>query len=136
MARAEAKSRSQPIEKILFPFQKFTEIEASSGILLLLSTVLALSWANSPWYHSYFSLWETKVSINFAGFILEEPLIHWINDGLMALFFFIVGLEIKREILVGELASFFGAAGAFASGKTGISRFYAWVFSGHGRNPR
>lgn len=105
MARAEAKSKSQPIEKILFPFQKFIELEASSGILLLLSTIFALSWANSPWYHSYFGLWETKLSISFAGFVLEEPLIHWINDGLMALFFFIVGLEIKREMLVGELAS-------------------------------
>lgn len=105
MARAETKSKSQPIEKILFPFQEFIKKEASSGILLVLCTLLALAWANSPWYYGYVSLWETKVSISFGGFVLEEPLIHWINDGLMALFFFIVGLEIKREILVGELAS-------------------------------
>lgn len=105
MTKTDKESERPPIEKILFPFQKFIELEASSGILLLLSTIFALSWANSPWYHSYFGLWETKLSISFAGFILEEPLILWINDGLMALFFFIVGLEIKREMLVGELAS-------------------------------
>lgn len=105
MARAEAKSKSQPIEKILFPFQKFIEAEASSGILLLFSTVFALVWANSPWSGEYVGLWHTKISISFGSFVLEKDLIHWINDGLMSLFFFVVGLEIKREMLVGELAS-------------------------------
>ncbi|KRT64220.1 MAG: Na+/H+ antiporter NhaA, Na+:H+ antiporter, NhaA family [Candidatus Dadabacteria bacterium CSP1-2] len=62
-------------------------------------------WANSPWFDSYFDLWQTKLKIGLGSFVLDKPLILWINDGLMAMFFFFVGLEIKREILVGELSS-------------------------------
>ncbi|HSR29236.1 MAG TPA: Na+/H+ antiporter NhaA, partial [Anaerolineae bacterium] len=86
-------------------FQQFTRLQASGGILLLLATVLALLWANSPWSDSYFELWETYLSISLGGLTLKESLLHWVNDGLMVIFFFVVGLEIKREILVGELAS-------------------------------
>jgi NhaA family Na+:H+ antiporter len=85
-------------------FQQFTRLQASSGILLLLATALALFWANSAWSHGYFELWETHLSITLGGFSLDESLLHWVNDGLMVIFFFVVGLEIKREILVGELA--------------------------------
>ncbi len=87
------------------PFQNFLEKEASGGILLLIFTVLALVWANSPFAESYSHLWHTKLSIGFENFILNYSLHHWINDGLMAIFFFVVGLEIKRELLVGELSS-------------------------------
>lgn len=90
---------------ILRPFQRFFKTEASSGILLLAFTVIALIWANSPWAASYESLWQTPVTIGGGILSLTKPLILWINDGLMAVFFFLVGLEIKREILVGELAS-------------------------------
>mgnify|MGYP001598737438 FL=1 len=100
---AEAKSKSQPIEKILFPFQKFIEAEASSGVLLLLCSVIALAWANSPWSDSYAGLWHTTLTISLGSFALAKPLHFWINEGLMSVFFFVVGLEIKREILVGEL---------------------------------
>jgi NhaA family Na+:H+ antiporter len=86
-------------------FQQFTRLQASSGILLLLATALALVWANSPWGHSYFELWETHLTVSLGDWALSESLLHWVNDGLMVIFFFLVGLEIKREILVGELAS-------------------------------
>ncbi|HEX2035187.1 MAG TPA: Na+/H+ antiporter NhaA [Chloroflexota bacterium] len=87
------------------PFRKFAHQEASGGVLLLLCTVLALVWANSPWADGYAALWHTPVTVGVGGFELSEDLLHWINDGLMAVFFFVVGLEIKRELLVGELAS-------------------------------
>ncbi|MHC5109134.1 MAG: Na+/H+ antiporter NhaA [Planctomycetota bacterium] len=95
----------QPIDRVLFPFQEFLRAEASGGILLLACTAIALIWANSPWQESYHHFWYTYVSIGFGDFVLKETLAHWVNDGLMAIFFFVVGLEIKREILVGELAS-------------------------------
>jgi NhaA family Na+:H+ antiporter len=86
-------------------FRQFTRLQASGGLLLLAATVLALIWANSPWGHSYFELWETYLKIELGDLALKESLLHWVNDGLMVIFFFLVGLEIKREILVGELAS-------------------------------
>ncbi|MFZ5918911.1 MAG: Na+/H+ antiporter NhaA [Chloroflexota bacterium] len=86
-------------------FQQFTRLQASGGILLLAATVLALIWANSAWGHSYFALWETYLKIELGNLALKHSLLHWVNDGLMVIFFFLVGLEIKREILVGELAS-------------------------------
>jgi NhaA family Na+:H+ antiporter len=86
-------------------FQQFTRLQASGGILLLAATVLALIWANSLWGHSYFELWETYLKIELGDLVLKESLLHWVNDGLMVIFFFLVGLEIKREILVGELTS-------------------------------
>jgi NhaA family Na+:H+ antiporter len=86
-------------------FQQFTRLQASGGILLLAATVLALIWANSAWGHGYFELWETYLKIELGNLALKESLLHWVNDGLMVIFFFLVGLEIKREILVGELAS-------------------------------
>jgi NhaA family Na+:H+ antiporter len=86
-------------------FQQFTRLQASGGILLLAAAALALIWANSPWGQSYFELWETYLAIELGSLALKETLLHWINDGLMVIFFFVVGLEIKREVLVGELAS-------------------------------
>jgi len=94
-----------PIEKLIHPFKEFTKAEASSGILLIICTVIALIWANTGFQDSYFSLWHTKISAGVEGFNLSYSLHHWINDGLMAVFFFVVGLEIKREFLVGELST-------------------------------
>jgi NhaA family Na+:H+ antiporter len=91
--------------QVRLAFQQFTRQQASSGILLLLATLLALVWANSPWSEVYFALWETHLSISLGDLALDESLLHWVNDGLMVIFFFVVGLEIKREILVGELAT-------------------------------
>ncbi len=89
--------------KILTPLQKFTKIESFSGILLIVATIIALIWANSPFSDSYVSLWNSKVGFSFTGFELYKPLLLWINDLLMAIFFFVIGLEIKREFLIGEL---------------------------------
>lgn len=86
-------------------FQRFARLQAAGGILLLVAAVLALIWANSSQAESYFRLLNTDLAITFGGGGLTKHLLKWVNDGLMAIFFFIVGLEIKREITVGELAS-------------------------------
>jgi len=99
------KSKRLAVERVLRSFQEFTRAEASGGILLLVSTGTALIWANSPWADGYGALWQTKLTVGFGSFVLSKPLLLWINDGLMAIFFFVVGLEIKREVLVGELAA-------------------------------
>ena len=92
------------IQKIIVsPFQKFVKIESFSGILLLLATVLAFVWANSPFAESYRTLWQYQVGFTTESFELNKPLLLWINDGLMAIFFFLIGLEIKREFVIGEL---------------------------------
>ena len=80
----------------------------------------ALVWANSPWAGSYFHLWHANLTFGFVGGLLSKPLHFWINDGLMALFFLLVGLEIKRETLVGELASFRKAALPIAAALGGM----------------
>jgi Na+:H+ antiporter, NhaA family len=97
--------RARPVEKIVRPFQEFADKESSGGLLLITAAIVALVWANSPWGDSYTELWGTKLSVGLGSFSLEKDLTHWINDGLMAVFFLLVGLEIKREILVGELSS-------------------------------
>jgi NhaA family Na+:H+ antiporter len=98
-------ARPAPIIRIIRPFQAFAENKTSGGILLLLCTIAALVWANSQWAESYAHLWHTNFTISLAGWALSHDLHFWVNDLLMVIFFFVVGLEIKREILVGELAS-------------------------------
>jgi NhaA family Na+:H+ antiporter len=94
--------RSVP-RRFVRPLVRFTEIEAASGIVLLAAAAIALIWANSPWSASYFQILDTQLTIEFGGFHLDETLLDLINDGLMAIFFFVVGLEIKRELVIGEL---------------------------------
>ena len=95
------------MDRIGYRFQRFATIEGISGMLLVAATVLALVWANSPWSESYFGLLNLHFSIGFENLItINEPLVLWINDALMAVFFFVVGLELKREVAVGELSSF------------------------------
>jgi NhaA family Na+:H+ antiporter len=86
------------------PVQRFLHVEAAGGLVLLAATIVALLWANSPWKGSYHDLWDTVLSIDFGGHLVEEDLRHWVNDGLMALFFFVVGLEIKQELVGGHLS--------------------------------
>jgi NhaA family Na+:H+ antiporter len=86
-------------------FSRFTRVQASSGIVLMLATVLAFVLANSGAAEAINNFWHTYLTFSFGDFSLSEDLLHWVNDGLMVLFFFVVGLEIKREITVGELAS-------------------------------
>ena len=98
-------NENPPIEKLLLPFRMFIRAEVSSGILLIVASAIALAWANSPWSELYTALWDTHLSLQLGNFEVSESLLLWINDGLMAMFFFFVGLEIKRELLAGELAS-------------------------------
>ena len=91
-------------------FEWFVHSEVMGSILLLACTIVALVWANSPWAESYFDLLHTSVGVSWGGASFALSLHHWINDGLMVVFFFVVGLEIKRELVVGELSSFGKAA--------------------------
>lgn len=86
-------------------FQEFARIEASGGILLIISALLAIIWANSPYWESYFQLWNTELGVTIGEFHYHHHILEWINDGLMVIFFFVVGLEIKREVTTGELSS-------------------------------
>ena len=94
-----------PITQLMRPVQRFMHEEASSGIVLFVAAVVALIWANSPWYHVYDELLKTPITIGFDHWAIDETLHHWVDDGLMAVFFFVVGLEIKRAVIVGELSS-------------------------------
>ena len=100
------KNNKDLIQIILKPINAFLHQEASGGILLIIFTLIALIWANTPFADSYHHLWHTHISLSFGNLLtLDYPLHYWINDGLMVIFFFTIGLEIKRELLVGELSS-------------------------------
>src|ERR1700727_1756211 len=112
----------QPIDVITSPFARFARVEAAGGVLLLVATAIALIWANSRWEHSYHQMWYTQPTITLGSFSLTESNHEWVNDGLMSIFFFLVGLEIKREVLIGELSTFKQAAFPFmaAIGGAGV----------------
>ena len=76
--------------------------DTAAGIALLAAGVAAVVWANSPWQDGYAGLWHTKLSLGPGDWSLTEDLQHWINDALMAVFFFVVGLEVKRELVAGD----------------------------------
>jgi len=86
------------------PLNKFMQKSTSSGILLFFMAFLSLIIANSPWHEGFDAFWQTRVSFNFGSFTVDNSLLHWVDDGLMSLFFFVVGLELKRELVAGELA--------------------------------
>jgi len=87
--------------------KRFLDVQASGGVVLLIATAIALIWANSPWSESYFDLWHAKIDFKIGDLkIFGKDLEHFVNDGLMALFFFVVGLEIKRELVTGQLREF------------------------------
>ncbi|MDI1449052.1 Na+/H+ antiporter NhaA [Polyangium sp. 6x1] len=92
------------------PLERFLQIEAASGILLLVAAAVALVWANSRWAESYFHLWHTPLGIRVGAFTFERTLEWFVNDGLMVIFFFVVGMEIRREIHHGELSTWRRAA--------------------------
>lgn len=93
------------IDRLARPFQIFAAHKLSGAVLLLAATVAAVAWANSPWAGFYHHWLHTKLALSVGPFGLNKSISHWINDGLMGIFFFVVGLEIKRELLAGELAS-------------------------------
>ena len=92
-----------PGRRLPKPVREFLDTEASGGVLLLAAAVIALLWANSPWSASYRSLWHTDMTANFGRYVLHGDLHHWVNDALMVVFFFVAGLEIKRELVDGKL---------------------------------
>ena len=94
-----------PIDRMLIPVQRFMHQEAAGGIVLLIAAVAALALANSPLSEGFRDLWETHFVIGLHDFRYDKTFHHWINDALMAVFFFVVGLEIKRSLVLGELAS-------------------------------
>lgn len=99
-----------PIEKIIAPVNRFIHLEYTSGIVLLLSVIVAVIWANSAYHDLYQDIWHIKFTIGFNRYTLTHPLHIWINDGLMAVFFFVIGLELKREFMEGELSTLRKAA--------------------------
>ena len=102
MIKKEAKKITQLIAD---PFERFLQLQSSGGLLLILATAIALIWSNSAYSASYFSLWERHLSLEYGSFKFSRSLHWWINDALMTIFFFVVGLEIKREVLAGKLSS-------------------------------
>jgi Na+:H+ antiporter, NhaA family len=112
--------RSAVSRQVLLPAQSIIHNEVVSGVTLLLAAVAALAWANSRWSQSYHAFQELPIAFTLGGFIIAEDLHHWINDGLMAIFFFAVGLEIKREVVSGELAEWRHAAFPVAAAVGGM----------------
>ena len=92
------------IDRLTRPFQVFAAHKFSGAVLLLAATVVAVAWANSPWAEFYHHWLQMELALSIGPFGLNKSVSHWINDGLMGIFFFVVGLEIKRELLAGELA--------------------------------
>ncbi|MBU6317850.1 MAG: Na+/H+ antiporter NhaA, partial [Acidobacteria bacterium] len=96
--------KNRSIRRALRPLRDFLHTESAGGALLVAAAVVALVWANSPWRHGYDSLWHTEIGIEVGSHALRMSLQHWLNDGLMTVFFLVVGLEIKRELTSGHLA--------------------------------
>jgi Na+:H+ antiporter, NhaA family len=93
--------RSGPL--FIAPLRNFLHTESAGGVVLVVAALVALVWANSPWKASYEDLWHTRLAISLGDRSLDLDVREWVNDGLMAIFFFVVGLEIKRELVEGEL---------------------------------
>jgi NhaA family Na+:H+ antiporter len=94
---------AEPIDRVVDPITRFLHIESASGVVLLLVTMAALVLANSPASEDFLSWWKTPVGFSVGAFEMRNSLKHWINDGLMVIFFFVIGLEVKRELVLGEL---------------------------------
>ena len=92
--------------EILHTFNKFFSNESTGGILLLICTVIAVTLATIPGGEWFDRMWNTQAGFDIGGFSMNMSLRHWVNDAMMAVFFFVAGLEIKREMLVGQLSSF------------------------------
>ena len=107
---AESVLDSTVVERVTAPLHRFMRAAPAGGLVLLACAAIAMTWANSAWAHSYHAVWETPITLGVASLGTTLTLRVVINDGLMAVFFFLVGLEIKREVLVGELATLRQAA--------------------------
>jgi Na+:H+ antiporter, NhaA family len=120
MKRDQPRLPKESADLFTQPIAQFLKIEAASGLLLLLATVTALGLANSTWSAGFLEFWETPIGLHFGATEFSRSLRHWINDGLMTLFFFVVALELKRELVLGELRELRGAALPFAGALGGM----------------
>jgi NhaA family Na+:H+ antiporter len=111
---------TEPIDRLVTPFQRFIHTEAAGGAVLLAAALAALIAANSTFGPGFESFWSTPVGFSFGDIVWERSLRHWINDGLVTLFFFVVGLEIKREVVMGELSKKGAIALPFAAALGGM----------------
>jgi len=93
----------EPIDALVDPLKRFLHIEAAGGVVLLVATLIALAFANSPLSEPFLGFWKKSLGFKIGSFQMIYSLVHWINDGLMTLFFFVIGLEVKRELVMGEL---------------------------------
>lgn len=110
-----------PVDKwVIHPVNRFINKSTTGGIVLFISAIIALILANSPLQYAYHHFWEYQIKIGFDEYVLDKSLHHWINDGLMAIFFFVVGLELKREIIGGELSNPRNALLPIAAGLGGM----------------
>src|SRR5690349_7901345 len=95
---------NRPLARLVArPVREFLRVEAAGSLLLLLAAAVALVWANSPWASSYDAFWHAHLTLDVGPLHLDETLQHWVNDALMVIFFFVVGLEIKYELVNGDL---------------------------------
>ncbi len=101
----ESNTANKVYRKLINPVEEFMKMEAAGGIMLIVATIVALVWANSAWFESYFHFVHLHIGFSFGSFHIEKSLLHWVNDGLMVIFFYVVGLEIKRELVCGELST-------------------------------
>ncbi|MFW9925033.1 MAG: Na+/H+ antiporter NhaA, partial [Candidatus Thorarchaeota archaeon] len=97
--------KNPPIMKVISPLQNFIQKEATSSKILLACIFIGIVWANIPWGDTYNLIWNIEISLKLGNFGIAKPLLLWINDGLMAIFFFVIGLELKREFLIGGLSN-------------------------------
>jgi NhaA family Na+:H+ antiporter len=118
--RAQADLPKEPFHRLVSPLVRFMHVEAAGGIVLLVFTLAALALANSPLSADFLAFWNTKVAFSLGEFEMRYSLRHWINDGLMGIFFFVVGLEVKRELVLGELRDPRRAALPFAAALGGM----------------
>lgn len=119
-ASTEPHLPAQPIDRLVDPLARFLRVEAASGVVLLLFTIAALILANSEVSERFFSFWKASAGFSIGSFDLRLSLQHWVSDGLMAIFFFVVGLEIKRELVFGELQGLRAAALSIAAALGGM----------------
>ncbi len=122
------------MKRIKDAFSNFFNLESASSIVLILSAVTAIILANTGLSERYFELLETRISISAGNFTIDKSLLHWINDGLMSIFFFVIGLEIKRELLAGELRSWKKSALPIFAAIGGMILPVAIFFALHGNN--
>jgi NhaA family Na+:H+ antiporter len=128
----------EPIRRLIRPLNRFLHIESASGVVLLAATAAALVLANSPLGDLFLAFWQKPLGFRLSGFEMVHSLKHWINDFLMAVFFFVIGLEVKRELVVGELREVRRAALPIAAAAGGMIMPAAiyWVLHAGGAGER